>query len=91
MYTLAYYDKQHDTLNANIDCLAQAIEQIQAASYYTMKTESIYNTNDEVQQMIRDYVYLGRLEDDLRRLLCRMHKMRDKVCMAKLRHPDFKL
>ena len=91
MYTLAYYDKQHDTLNANIDCLEQAIEQIQEASYYLMKTESIYNTIDEVQQMIRDYVYLGRLEDDLRQLLRRMHKKRDKVCMARLRHPDFKL
>lgn len=91
MYTLAELSAKHNAINEQIDQYENELEQTLAGRYYTIRRESIYNTLDEIEDIKKDLEMLAKVEESIRDVLWHLYRIRDRICMAQLRHPDFKL
>ena len=82
MYTISQLNKQHQTLNDHIQWIQDHIEKSRAARYINLRTWDIDECCD-------CHVLLNRIEYELTKILNRLLALRDRVCMEKLKHPDF--
>lgn len=82
MYKLSQLNKRHETLNLHIQWVQDHIEKARAARYINLRTW-------DIDQCCDNHVLLNSIEFELTKILDKLLTLRDRVCMEKLKHPDF--